>query len=62
MSAVNVIEVRNLRKNYGPLAAVDGVDLSIAPGEIFALWDRMGRAKLLPLRFLKASAHGIRDT
>jgi ABC-2 type transport system ATP-binding protein len=53
MSAVNVIEVRNLRKNYGPLAAVDGVDLSIAPGEIFALLGPNGAGKTTTVEILE---------
>jgi ABC-2 type transport system ATP-binding protein len=31
-----VISVRGLKKNYGSLTAVDGLDLEIAPGEFFA--------------------------
>ncbi len=31
-----MISVRGLKKNYGSLTAVDGLDLEIAPGEFFA--------------------------
>jgi ABC-2 type transport system ATP-binding protein len=50
---VSVIEVRNLRKNYGPLAAVDGVDLSIAQGEIFALLGPNGAGKTTTVEILE---------
>lgn len=50
---MSVIEVRNLRKNYGPLAAVDGVDLSIAHGEIFALLGPNGAGKTTTVEILE---------
>lgn len=50
---MSVIEVRNLRKNYGPLAAVDGVDLSIAQGEIFALLGPNGAGKTTAVEILE---------
>jgi ABC-2 type transport system ATP-binding protein len=50
---VSVIEVRNLRKSYGPLAAVDGVDLSIAQGEIFALLGPNGAGKTTAVEILE---------
>jgi len=31
------IEVRGLRKSYGDRAAVDGLDLTVDRGEVFAL-------------------------
>jgi ABC-2 type transport system ATP-binding protein len=34
---MNAIEVTGLRKSYGPVHAVKGIDLSISSGEIFAL-------------------------
>jgi ABC-2 type transport system ATP-binding protein len=34
---VNVIEVQGLHKSYADTKAVDGIDLTIAHGEIFAL-------------------------
>ena len=40
-----VVRVRGLRKSYGPLCAVDGVDLDIARGEIFALLGPNGAGK-----------------
>jgi len=53
IGAVSVIEVRNLRKNYGPLAAVDGVDLTIAQGEIFALLGPNGAGKTTTVEILE---------
>ncbi|HMK97246.1 MAG TPA: ABC transporter ATP-binding protein, partial [Acidimicrobiales bacterium] len=34
---VPAVSVRGLRKSYGTLSAVDGVDLEISRGEVFAL-------------------------
>jgi ABC-2 type transport system ATP-binding protein len=40
-----VIEVRDLRKQYGDLAAVDGVSFAAAPGSIFGLLGPNGAGK-----------------
>jgi Cu-processing system ATP-binding protein len=40
-----LIEVRNVRKRYGDLVAVDGVDLTIERGEIFGLIGQNGAGK-----------------
>ena len=40
-----LIEVRNVRKRYGDLVAVDGVDLTIGRGEIFGLIGQNGAGK-----------------
>ena len=37
VGADNVIEVRDLRKTYGSLVAVDDVSFSVRPGEIFGI-------------------------
>ena len=42
---MGAIEVRGLRKAYGGTVAVDGVDLSVASGEIFALLGPNGAGK-----------------
>jgi ABC-2 type transport system ATP-binding protein len=42
---VNVVEVRGLRKSYGDLEAVCGVDLTVAAGEVFALLGPNGAGK-----------------
>ena len=40
-----VIEVKGLKKSYGQLTAVNGVDLSVQEGEIFALLGPNGAGK-----------------
>jgi ABC-2 type transport system ATP-binding protein len=39
------VRIRGLRKSYGALAAVDGVDIAVAPGEIFGLLGPNGAGK-----------------
>ena len=42
---MNVIEVQGLHKSYADTKAVDGIDLTIAHGEIFALLGPNGAGK-----------------
>jgi ABC-2 type transport system ATP-binding protein len=51
------VVVRGLRKSYGDLQAVDGVDLEIARGEIFALLGPNGAGKTTTVEILE----GYRD-
>src|SRR5689334_11359559 len=47
------IEVRGLRKVYGDNVAVDGVDLTVAAGEIFALLGPNGAGKTTTVEILE---------
>src|SRR5262245_21572466 len=47
------ISVRGLRKQYGDLNAVDGLDLEIAHGEIFALLGPNGAGKTTTVEILE---------
>lgn len=47
------IEVTGLRKQYGDLAAVDGVDLAIEGGEVFALLGPNGAGKSTTVEILE---------
>jgi len=49
---MSVIEVKGLKKSYGPLCAVNGLDLSIAKGEIFALLGPNGAGKTTTVEIL----------
>jgi ABC-2 type transport system ATP-binding protein len=40
-----VVLARGLRKSYGPVAAVRGIDLRISAGEVFALLGPNGAGK-----------------
>ena len=47
-----VLALRNIRKDFGALAAVDGVDLDIAQGEFFTIVGPSGCGKTTLLRML----------
>jgi ABC-2 type transport system ATP-binding protein len=48
-----MIRVRGLRKEYGDLVAVDGLDLDVAAGEIFALLGPNGAGKTTTVEILE---------
>jgi ABC-2 type transport system ATP-binding protein len=48
-----VVEVRGLVKRYGPLIAVDGLDLTVARGETFALLGPNGAGKTTTVECLE---------
>jgi ABC-2 type transport system ATP-binding protein len=52
-SHVNVIEVQGLHKSYADTKAVDGIDLTIAHGEIFALLGPNGAGKTTTVEILE---------
>lgn len=53
----NVVEVRGLRKSYGAMVAVDGIDFDIHRGETFALLGPNGAGKSTTIEILE----GYRD-
>ena len=59
MSAVEVVDVT---KRYGALRALDGVTLSVAPGEVFGLLGRNGAGKSTLLRLLTGRARPTSGT
>jgi ABC-2 type transport system ATP-binding protein len=46
------IEVRGLAKRYGEIAAVDGVDLTVEPGDVFGYLGPNGAGKTTSLRMM----------
>ena len=50
---MNVIEVQGLHKTYADTKAVDGIDLTIAKGEIFALLGPNGAGKTTTVEILE---------
>jgi ABC-2 type transport system ATP-binding protein len=48
-----VIEVRGLRKSYGPVVAVEELDLAVAAGEVFALLGPNGAGKTTTVEILE---------
>jgi putative spermidine/putrescine transport system ATP-binding protein len=51
-SAVPDVEAVGLYRSYGEVAAVDGVDLAVAPGEFFTLLGPSGSGKTTTLRLI----------
>ena len=47
-----IIEIRNLAKSFGPVRAVDGVDLDIHAGEFLTLLGPSGSGKTTVLRMI----------
>lgn len=52
VAAEEAIQVRGLRKSFGALAAVDGIDLDVHAGEIFGLVGPDGAGKTTIMRLL----------
>jgi ABC-2 type transport system ATP-binding protein len=48
----NAVEVRNLRKSFGPVVAVDGIDFAVAAGSTTALLGGNGAGKTTTLSML----------
>jgi ABC-2 type transport system ATP-binding protein len=59
MSAEPALEIRGLRKSYGPVEAVRGIDLHVARGEVFALLGPNGAGKTTTVEILEG--HRTRD-
>jgi len=51
-AGVAAVRLRGLRKHYGSIAAVDGVDLDIAEGEFFTMLGPSGSGKTTLLRMI----------
>src|SRR5262252_4391755 len=49
---ISAVRVRGLRKNYGQVTALDGVDLDIRPGEFFTMLGPSGSGKTTLLRLI----------
>ena len=59
MTSMAAVEVRGLRKSYGSVQAVRGIDLRVEPGEVFALLGPNGAGKSTTVEILEG--HRTRD-
>jgi len=50
---MSAIAVRGLRKSYGPLEAVSGIDFEVQPGEVFGLLGPNGAGKTTTVEILE---------
>ena len=50
---MNIIEVKNLTKSYGPIHAVDGLSFTVREGEIFGLLGPNGAGKTTTLEIIE---------
>src|SRR5438876_8462532 len=50
---MTAISVRGLRKSYGPLQAVCGIDFDVRPGEVFGLLGPNGAGKTTTVEILE---------
>jgi len=57
MPGAPAIEVKHLTKSYGDVAAVDGLDLEIQVGEIFAMLGPNGAGKTTTVEILEGYRH-----
>jgi ABC-2 type transport system ATP-binding protein len=53
---LNTVEVRDLRKHYGQVRAVDGISFAVAEGEVFGLLGHNGAGKTTTIRVLTGRA------
>ncbi|MFD9884318.1 ABC transporter ATP-binding protein [Streptomyces alboflavus] len=53
------VDVRGLRKRYGPVTAVDGIDLTVTHGEVFGILGPNGAGKSTTVEILQG--HRTRD-
>ena len=62
MSSTSAVMVSNLGKSYCDVTAVDGIDLDIGPGEVFALLGPNGAGKTTTVEILEGFRHRDRGT
>src|SRR5579859_7433114 len=53
----DAVEVQGLRKQYGPLAAVDGISFKVPAGEVFAFLGPNGAGKTTTVEILEGLRH-----
>jgi polar amino acid transport system ATP-binding protein len=54
---MSLVAIKNLRKNFGPLEVLKGIDLEVAPGEVVAIIGKSGSGKSTLLRTINGLEH-----
>src|SRR3546814_2689738 len=54
---IELASLRGVRKQYGKVVALDGVDLAIAPGQVLALLGANGAGKSTAIALLRSEEH-----
>src|SRR6202451_4035697 len=62
MSSTSAVMASDLGKSYGAVTAVDGIDLDIGRGEVFALLGPNGAGKTTTVEMLEGFRHRDRGT
>ncbi|MGI6206574.1 MAG: ABC transporter ATP-binding protein [Anaerolineae bacterium] len=57
MAHTSVLDIRELRKTFGPLKAVDGISLSVQPAEVFGFLGPNGAGKTTTIGMLLGLIH-----
>jgi ABC-2 type transport system ATP-binding protein len=61
-TAFAAVEATDLRKTFGPIRAVDGIDLALSPGRIYGLLGPNGSGKTTLIRLLTGLAKATSGT
>ena len=59
---MNAIEIRDLRMSFGPQVVLDGIDLTVRRGSVFALLGPNGAGKTTMINILSTLLRPVRSS